>query len=129
MRARPFDAVVWTLKGGSDSAKANKLNLLTLAGLNGNVLFVHVGSSYLISQSTTAIPAHCASRSLTSSRRPITAFLCLFWVWWYWQKMLGLRQAFFLSKKFQRSIQSRSLMVRLPTRLLREPSFLTACSF
>ena len=49
-------AVVWTLKDGSDSAKANKLNLLTLAGLSGNILFVHVGSSYLISQSAGAVP-------------------------------------------------------------------------
>jgi hypothetical protein len=43
--------VVYTLKDGSESAKKNKLNLLTIAGLDGNVLFVHVGASYIISAS------------------------------------------------------------------------------
>jgi hypothetical protein len=50
------------------------------------------------------------------------AFTCLFWVWFYWQKMMSLRKEFFLSKKFQRSIQSRSIMVRLfPPRSLKGP--------
>lgn len=37
----------------------------------------------------------------------------MFFCWFYWKKMLSLRQAWFMSAKFQRSISSRSLMVRI----------------
>ncbi|CDZ98717.1 Uncharacterized conserved protein [Phaffia rhodozyma] len=72
------------------------ISRLTISGLgtqtdnpryNSYILFVHVGATYLIT------------------------FLMLFFCWFYWKKMMSVRQAWFMSKKFQRSIQSRSLMI------------------
>lgn len=76
--------VIYTLKSNKEH---NALSMLTIANLGGKVLYVHLGMSYII-----------------------TGVLC-YWIWFYWRKMLNLRQAWFMSARYQRTIQSRSLMI------------------
>ncbi|KZT53055.1 DUF221-domain-containing protein [Calocera cornea HHB12733] len=77
--------VVYTKK---NTTNYNTLSMLTIGSVSGNILYVHVGMTYLIT------------------------FIILGFVYMNWRRMVYLRRQFFNSPEYLESFYARTLMIR-----------------